>query len=71
MRFMVMHKVDAKMEAGEPPSQQIIGDLPYHLPRYYLRQPLWRRLGASAFLGRSYSATYSRAEKKYVAGSLG
>jgi hypothetical protein len=24
MRFMVMHKVDAKMEAGEPPDQQII-----------------------------------------------
>ncbi len=24
MRFMVMHKVDAKMEAGDPPSQEII-----------------------------------------------
>jgi hypothetical protein len=24
MRFLVMHKVDAKMEAGEPPSQEII-----------------------------------------------
>jgi hypothetical protein len=24
MRFMVMHKVDAKMEAGEPPSQGVI-----------------------------------------------
>lgn len=24
MRYMVMHKVDAKMEAGEPPSQSII-----------------------------------------------
>ncbi|HEY4107112.1 MAG TPA: hypothetical protein VGM44_24600 [Polyangiaceae bacterium] len=24
MRFMVMHKVDAKMEAGEPPDQRII-----------------------------------------------
>ena len=25
MRFVVMHKVDAKMEAGEPPSQELIG----------------------------------------------
>ncbi len=24
MRFMVMHKVDAKMEAGGPPDPQII-----------------------------------------------
>src|SRR5215211_2141093 len=27
MRFMVMHKVDAKMEAGEPPSQTIIENM--------------------------------------------
>jgi len=27
MRFMVMHKVDAKMEAGGPPSQQIIKEM--------------------------------------------
>ena len=27
MRFMVMHKVDASMEAGEPPSQRIIADM--------------------------------------------
>jgi len=27
MRFMVMHKVDAKMEAGEPPSQQIVVEM--------------------------------------------
>ena len=27
MRFMVMHRVDAKMEAGEPPSQAIIEDM--------------------------------------------
>jgi hypothetical protein len=27
MRFMVMHKVDAKMEAGGPPSQQIIQNM--------------------------------------------
>jgi len=27
MRFMVMHKVDANMEAGGPPSQQIIRDM--------------------------------------------
>lgn len=27
MRFMVMHKVDAHMEAGGPPSQQIIRDM--------------------------------------------
>ena len=27
MRYMVMHKVDAKMEAGEPPSQTIIREM--------------------------------------------
>jgi hypothetical protein len=27
MRFMCMHKVDAKMEAGEPPSQKIIQEM--------------------------------------------
>lgn len=27
MRYMVMHKVDAKMEAGEPPSQSIIENM--------------------------------------------
>jgi hypothetical protein len=27
MRFMVMHKVDAKMEAGSPPDQQIISKM--------------------------------------------
>lgn len=27
MRFMVMHKVDAKMEANEPPSQKIIQEM--------------------------------------------
>jgi hypothetical protein len=27
MRFMVMHKVDANMEAGGPPSQQIIAEM--------------------------------------------
>src|SRR5262245_17530207 len=27
MRFMVMHKVDAQMEAGAPPPQRIIEDM--------------------------------------------
>src|SRR5688500_6948502 len=27
MRFMVMHKVDSKMEAGAPPDQEIIHDM--------------------------------------------
>jgi hypothetical protein len=32
MRFMVMHKVDAKMEAGQPPDPQIAGFCVLELP---------------------------------------
>ena len=34
MRVMVMHKVDAKMEAGEPPDQTIITDMGRLIQRY-------------------------------------
>jgi hypothetical protein len=34
MRVMVMHKVDSKMEAGEPPDQKIIVDMGRLIQRY-------------------------------------